>query len=62
MNQGSIDFFTGSGTSPNTGTLSSVAALTGVTGSSIVGFDIYQCTRHCGVLGRRGVCRDQYDT
>ncbi|HUP79967.1 MAG TPA: DUF4394 domain-containing protein [Pirellula sp.] len=41
VTQGSIDFFTGSGTSPNTGTLSTVAALSGVTGSSIVGFDIF---------------------
>ena len=41
VSQGSIDFFTGSGTSPNTGTLSTVAALSGVTGSSIVGFDIF---------------------
>ncbi len=41
LTQGSIDFFTGSGTSPNTGTLSTVAALGGVTGSSIVGFDIF---------------------
>ena len=41
VNQGSIDFFTGSGTSPNTGTLTSVATLTGVTGSSVVGFDIF---------------------
>lgn len=40
VTQGSIDFFTGSGTSPNTGTLTAVAALTGVTGSSVVGFDI----------------------
>ena len=41
VTQGSIDFFTGSGTSPNTGTLTSVATLTGVTGSAIVGFDIF---------------------
>ncbi len=41
VNQGSIDFFTGSGTSPNTGTLSTVAVLTGVTGSTIVGLDIF---------------------
>ena len=41
VTQGSIDFFTGSGTSPNTGTLTSVAALTGVVGSTIVGFDIF---------------------
>jgi len=40
VSQGSIDFFTGSGTSPNTGTLTNVAALTGITGSSVVGFDI----------------------
>jgi hypothetical protein len=41
VNQGSGDFFTGSGTSPNTGTLTTVATLTGVTGSSVVGFDIF---------------------
>lgn len=41
VNQGSIDFFTGSGTSPNTGTLTSVATLTGVTGPTIVGFDVF---------------------
>ena len=42
VTQGSVDFFTGSGgTSPNTGTLTSVSALTGVTGSTIVGFDIF---------------------
>ena len=42
VTQGSVDFFTGSGgTSPNTGTLTSVATLTGVTGSTIVGFDIF---------------------
>ena len=41
VTQGSIDFFTGSGTSPNTGTLTSVATLTGVTGSTVVGFDIF---------------------
>ena len=41
VTQGSIDFFTGSGTSPNTGTLTTAATLTGVTGSSIVGFDIF---------------------
>lgn len=40
VTQGSIDFFTGSGVSPNTGNLTNLAALTGVTGSSIVGFDI----------------------
>ncbi|MFO0807362.1 MAG: DUF4394 domain-containing protein [Gemmataceae bacterium] len=40
VSQGSIDFFTGSGTSPNTGTLSTVGALTGVSAASIVGFDI----------------------
>ena len=44
--QGSIDFFTGSGTSPNTGTLTSIAALSGslvgVTGAnSVAGFDIF---------------------
>lgn len=38
---GSTDFFTGSGTSPNSGTLTNVAALTGVTGSAIVGFEIF---------------------
>ena len=41
VSQGSIDFFTGSGTSPNTGTLTSVAPLSGVTGSAVVGFDIF---------------------
>lgn len=41
VNQGSVDFFTGSGTSPNTGTLTTVAALTGVAASSVVGFDIF---------------------
>ena len=40
VSQGSVDFFTGNGTSPNTGTLTNIAALTGVTGSQIVGFDI----------------------
>ena len=40
VTQGSIDFFTGSGTSPNTGTLTAVAGLTGVVGSSVVGFEI----------------------
>ncbi len=41
VNQGSVDFFTGSGTSPNTGTLTTVATLTGVTGLNVVGFDIF---------------------
>ncbi len=41
VSQGSVDFFTGSGTSPNTGTLTSIAALTGVTAASVVGFDIF---------------------
>lgn len=41
LTQGSVDFFTGSGTSPNTGTLSTVAALVGTVGSTIVGFDIF---------------------
>jgi hypothetical protein len=41
VSQGSIDFFTGSGISPNTGTLTAVAALTGVTASSVIGFDIF---------------------
>ena len=41
VTQGSIDFFTGSGTSPNTGTLTSVATLTGVTGLTVAGFDIF---------------------
>lgn len=41
VNQGSIDFFTGSGTSPSAGTLTNVAALSGVTGSTVVGFDIF---------------------
>ena len=40
VRQGSLDFFTGSGTSPNSGTLTNVAALTGITGSTVVGFDI----------------------
>lgn len=44
VNQGSIDFFTGSGTSPNTGTQNSVGTLTGVTGSTVVGFDIFTAT------------------
>lgn len=38
--QGSIDFFTGSGTSPNSGTLTSIFGL-GVNASTIVGFDIF---------------------
>ncbi len=37
--QGTVDFFTGNGTSPNTGTLNTIATLTGVSGT-IVGFDI----------------------
>ena len=41
VTQGSVDFFTGSGTSPNTGTLTNVSTLNGVTGSTIVGFDIF---------------------
>ncbi len=42
VSQGSVDFFTGSGgTSPNTGTLTTVGTLTGVTGSAVVGFDIF---------------------
>lgn len=41
VRQGSLDFFTGSGVSPNTGTLTNVAALAGVTGSTIVGFEIF---------------------
>ena len=41
VSQGSVDFFTGSGTSPNTGSLTTVATLTGVAGSAIVGFDIF---------------------
>jgi trimeric autotransporter adhesin len=40
VTQGSVDFFTGSGTSPNSGTLTTVATLSGVTGPTIVGFDI----------------------
>lgn len=40
VTQGSVDFFTGSGTSPNTGTLTTVGGLTGVTGSTLVGFEI----------------------
>ena len=46
VNQGSVDFFTGSGTSPNTGTLTQIAALNGalvgVAGANtVVGFDIF---------------------
>ena len=41
VTQGSVDFFTGSGTSPNTGTISTVAVLVGAVGSTIVGFDIF---------------------
>ena len=41
VTQGSINFFTGSGTSPNTGTIFTVAALSGITGSSVVDMDIY---------------------
>ena len=41
VTQGSTDFFTGNGTSPNTGILSTVASLSGVNGSTIVGFDIF---------------------
>jgi hypothetical protein len=44
INQGSVDFFAGSGTSPNTGTLTTVAALTGVTAASVVGLDIHNVT------------------
>lgn len=40
VSQGSIDFFTGNGTSPNTGTISAIGVLTGVTGSNVTGFDI----------------------
>lgn len=40
VNQGSIDFFTGSGTSPNTGTLTLGAGLTGLSGANIVDMDI----------------------
>ncbi len=39
-NQGSVDFFTGSGTSPNSGTLTTVAAHSGIPGT-IVGLDIF---------------------
>ena len=41
VSQGSIDFFTGNGTSPNSGTLTAFAALSGVAASSVVGFDIF---------------------
>ena len=41
VTQGSVDFFTGSGTSPNTGTLTTVATLSGVIGSNVVGLDIF---------------------
>lgn len=44
VTQGSVDFFTGNGTSPNTGTLTSVGALAGVIGSTIVGFDIFNAS------------------
>ncbi len=43
VTQGTVDFFTGTpgGDSPNNGNLTQVANLTGVTGSSVVGFDIF---------------------
>ena len=41
LSQGTIDFFSGSGTSPNTGTLTTVASLSGVLGLNVVGFDIF---------------------
>ena len=41
VSQGSVDFFVGSGTSPNSGTITSIGALVGVVGSAIVGFDIF---------------------
>lgn len=40
VTQGSVDFFTGSGTSPNSGTITTVATLTGFTGTA-VDLDIY---------------------
>lgn len=40
VTQGSVDFFMGSGTSPNSGTLTTVAALSGFTGTA-VDLDIY---------------------
>lgn len=42
--QGSIDFFTGSGTSPNSGTLMPITGLNNVAGSTVVGFDISNTT------------------
>lgn len=41
VSQGSVDFFTGSGTSPNTGTLTTIAALSGINGANVVDLDIY---------------------
>ncbi len=41
VTQGSLDFFTGSGTSPNTGTLFTVGPLIGLIASTVVGFDIF---------------------
>lgn len=41
LTQGSIDYFTGNGVSPNSGTIMNVAPLTGVQGTAVFGFDIY---------------------
>jgi hypothetical protein len=42
VSQGSVDFFVGQpgGVSPNTGTIFSIAVLTGITASNVTGFDI----------------------
>ena len=41
VTQGSVDFFAGSGVSPNTGSLGRVATLSGITGASVVDLDIF---------------------
>jgi hypothetical protein len=41
VSQGSIDFSTGGGQSPNTGTINAVAVLSGVAASNVIGFDIF---------------------
>lgn len=40
VSQGTIDFFTGSGTSPNSGTIFAVGVLTGIASANVTGFDI----------------------
>jgi hypothetical protein len=40
VSQGTVNFFPGNGTSPNTGEIFAIAVLTGITASNVTGFDI----------------------